>query len=144
MGRTARYTPEEMRRKWREYKEICDNQTVRRSVFSHGKVITADVPASITYTIEGFCRFLGLRKSSFYSTYCSLSANLWPEFEELISIIRAEVELDARAKFEMGVIPAHLAGLWMGRYGYTNKTQTKFHGASVRIVDSDKNTDDSI
>ena len=30
--------------------------------------------------------------------------------------------MDARKKFELGVIDSRLAGLWMSKYGYTTKT----------------------
>jgi hypothetical protein len=144
MARKARFTPEEMSAKWEQYKRQCDNRSVKRTRFWEGSFISAEVPACVTYTIEGFCIFLGLRKSSFYATYASPNAELWPEFEELITRIRDEVELDARQKFETGAIPTRLAGLWMARYGYTVKTETKCHGASVCIVDSDIQTDDYV
>lgn len=33
--------------------------------------------------------------------------------------MREECEVDARQKFETGVIPVKLAGLWMSKFGYT-------------------------
>ena len=39
--------------------------------------------------------------------------------------MREECEVDAREKFELSLIPSQLAGLWMSKYGYTNKLDTE-------------------
>ena len=49
----------------------------------------------------------------------------------MVTRMKEECEIDAREKFELGVIPSQLAGLWMSRHGYTNKVDTS--------VDADMN-----
>ena len=46
--------------------------------------------------------------------------------------MREECEIDARRKFETGMIPSQLAGLWMSNYGYSTKTNAEIK-ASVGV-----------
>ena len=64
-------TPADLLKTWKDYKEDCDHRTVTRTEFSSklGKFCSAEVPASVTYTIEGFCIYAGLARSAFYSHY---------------------------------------------------------------------------
>ena len=58
-----------------------------------------------------------------------------PKFESVIACMKEECEVDAREKFELGVIDSRLAGLWMSNYGYTTKTDQKVSSNSVVIID---------
>ena len=50
--------------------------------------------------------------------------------------IREESEQDVRDKFELGVIPTQLSGLWMSRYeGYSTKQQVD---VNAKVTDADK------
>ena len=104
---------------WEEYKEMCDDQTVLAHEFSakNSEFVSAELKRSITYTIEGFCVYIGLARSKFYSTYGEDE-----RFGDTVTRMREECEVDARRKFETGMIPTQLAGLWMSNYGYTTKT----------------------
>ena len=119
---------------WEEYKAWCDDQTVLAHEFSakNSEFVSAELQRSITYTIEGFCVYVGLARSKFYSTYGEDE-----RFGDTVTRMREECEVDARRKFETGQIPTQLAGLWMSNYGYTTKTDTKTSvtGTQVVIVD---------
>lgn len=112
----------EMAEKWEEFKFECDNHKVQITDFSskHARHVTSTITKSITYTIEGFCLFLGISRQSFYLSYVEN-----PRYSDIVTKIREECELDARRKFETGAIPTQLAGLWMSKYGYTNKTDAE-------------------
>ena len=115
-------SPAEMARLWDEYKERCDNYGGTLTEFSQrkGEFISSDVRKKVTYTIEGFCVFLGLTRAAFYANYAEK-----PAFIDMVSRMREECEIDARQKFESGTIPHQLAGLWMSRHGYSVKAETK-------------------
>ena len=119
---------------WEEYKAWCDEQIVLAHEFSakNSEFVSAELQRSITYTIEGFCVFIGLARSKFYSTYGEDE-----RFGDTVTRMREECEVDARRKFETGQIPTQLAGLWMSNYGYTTKTEAKASvtGTQVVIVD---------
>lgn len=61
--------------------------------------------------------FAGITRSSFYRNYAEVE-----EFKDTVTRMREECEVDTRSKFELGMIPTQLAGLWMSNYGYTTKT----------------------
>lgn len=105
---------------WAEFKDWCDHQTVLVHDFSakNSEFVSAELTKSITYTIEGFCVWLGISRSAFYAYYDDDK-----RFVDIVTRIREECELDARRKFELGVIPPNLAGLWMSKYGYSTKTE---------------------
>lgn len=119
---------------WAEYKDYCDKQHVLAHEFSakNSEFVTAVLRRSITYTIEGFCVYIGLARSKFYETYAEDE-----RFRDTVTRMREECEVDARTKFETGQIPTQLAGLWMSNYGYTTKTDTKASvtGTQTVIVD---------
>lgn len=105
-----------MEEAWEEYKAWCDNQEVLTHDFSskNSEFVSATLKRSITYTIEGFCVWLGIARSKFYSTYADDD-----RFGDIVTRIREECEVDARKKFELQIIPDRLAPLWMSRYGYS-------------------------
>lgn len=118
---------------WEEYKNYCDNQVVLTHEFSqkNSEFVSANLKKKITYTIEGFCVFIGLARSKFYETYSEDE-----RFRDIVTRMKEECELDARAKFETGQIPSQLAGLWMSKYGYTTKTDSKLEAdVGVTIID---------
>lgn len=129
----------EMWEKWQAFKDLCDNQLTRVTDFSprFAEHVTSRVPKSITYTIEGFCLFLGMARKTFYECYAK-----HPKFEEVVTMIREECEVDARKKFELGVIPTQLAGLWMSRYGYTTKTESDVTGAVPVVIAGEDGLED--
>ena len=119
---------------WAEYKKECDKKYVTAHEFSakNSEFVTATLKRCTTYTIEGFCVYIGLARSKFYETYRDD-----PKYGDTVTRMREECEVDARTKFETGQIPTQLAGLWMSNYGYTTKTDTKASvtGTQVVIVD---------
>ena len=114
-------SPEEMEQLWEKYKEYCDNYQVTQTEFSgkESRFVEGTVKKSITYTIEGFCVFIGLARSKFYSTYLEDK-----DYEDIVTRMRDESEADCRKKFETGCIPTQLSGLWMSKFGYATKQQT--------------------
>ena len=126
MGRPLKIkSPEEMEQFWEAYKQECDNQEVLTHDFSskNSEFVSAKLKRSITYTIEGFCVYLGIARSKFYETYAKRK-----RYGDIVTRIREECEDDARKKFELQIIPSQLAGLWMSKYGYTTKVENNLSG----------------
>lgn len=126
MGRPLKIkTPDEMEQLWENYKADCDNQEVLTHDFSskNSEFVSAKLKRSITYTIEGFCVFVGISRQQFYDHYAKMK-----KYTDIVTRIREECEVDARKKFELQVIPSQLAGLWMSKYGYTTKVENNVSG----------------
>lgn len=131
MGRPRKIkTPNEMNKLWDEYKEYCDNQPVLTHEFSGARAefVSAELRKKITYTVEGFCAWLGLVRSAFYQNYVNND-----KFADVVQRIHEECEVDVRSKFELGIIPTQLSALWMSKYGYSTKTDNNVSG-SVPVV----------
>lgn len=138
MGRPLKIKyPEEMEQMWETYKQECDNQEVLTHDFSskNSEFVSAKLRRSITYTIEGFCVYLGIARQRFYATYVEKK-----RYGDIVTRIREECEADARKKFELQVIPSQLAGLWMSKYGYTTKVENNLSGS----LDTEKTKMDDI
>lgn len=106
---------------WEEYKAWCNNQTVLTHDFSakNSEFVSAKLQRSITCTIEGFCVWAGISRASFYEYY---AANA--RYADIVTRMREECEVDARMKFELGMIDTRLAALWMSKHGYSTKVET--------------------
>jgi len=133
MGRPRKIkSVEEMEILWAAYKTYCNNQSALICKFSQtrGTFITKNLNLPVTYTVQGFCVYIGLARSKFYDTY-----GKDPAFRDAITRARDECEVDARKKFESGQIPHRLAAIWMGNYGY---------GVNVAKVDALEQIDDWI
>lgn len=122
---------------WEEYKENCNSKMVLAHDFSskNSKFVSAELKRSVTYTIEGFCVYIGLSRSKFYETYSEDE-----KFRDIVTRMREECEIDAREKFELQVIPSQLAGLWMSKYGYTTKVENNVSGS----LDTEKSKLDNV
>lgn len=119
MARPRKFrSPKALETKWEEYKKKCNNMVVLTHDFSskNSEFVSAELRRSVTYTIEGFCVFSGISRQSFYDYYAEDE-----RFADIVTRMKEECEIDAREKFELGVIPSQLAGLWMSKYGYTTK-----------------------
>ena len=114
-------SPEQMEQLWEKYKDYCDNYQVTQTEFSgkESRFVEGTVKKPITYTIEGFCVYIGLARSKFYSTYADSE-----EYRDIVTRMRDESEADVRHKFETGTIPTQLSALWMSKFGYATKQQT--------------------
>jgi len=126
MGRSRKFnSAKALEKEWEEYKAECDNQLVLTHDFSskNSEFVSKELKRSITYTIEGFCVFAGIARSKFYETYAEDE-----KYRDIVTRMKEECEVDARKKFELGIIPSQLAGLWMSKYGYTTKTDTNVSG----------------
>lgn len=118
---------------WAEYKEYCDNKKVITTAFSpkSGRFITEEVPHPVTYTIKGFCAYVGMTQAAFYDLY-----DKEDKLESVIARMKQDCEIDAREKFENGTIDSRLAGLWMSNYGYSIKTDAQVsNNVDVTIID---------
>lgn len=125
MGRHKKFKPKELEEKWEEYKEYCDSRSVIRTEFSAKECVyvTTNEHKYITYTIEGFCVYLKVARSGFYSSYFDD-----PRYMDIVTRIREECEVDQRQKFETGAIPTKLAGMWMSKYeDYKTKQEVMSH-----------------
>lgn len=134
MGRPRRFkTPKQLEAAWEAYKSECDNQMVLTHEFSakNSEFVSRELRRGITYTIEGFCVFAHISRAQFYETYAEREP-----YADTVTRMREECEMDARKKFELGMIPPQLAALWMGNYGYTTRTDATGNALlGVTIVD---------
>ena len=119
-------SPEQMEQLWENYKEYCDNYQVTQTEFSgkESRFVAGTVKRPITYTIEGFCVYIGLARSKFYETYAESE-----EYRDIVTRMRDESEADVRKKFETGTIPTQLSALWMSKFGYATKQQTDLNAS---------------
>ena len=115
-------SPDEMASLWDAYKEYCDTYTIPRTEFSQreSKHVTTYVLSPVTYTIKGFCVYIGLARKAFYDTYDKDAA-----YTHVIARMREDAEEDAREKFESRVIDTRLAPLWMSHYDYRLPAQRR-------------------
>lgn len=126
MGRPRKFkSAKELREAWEEYKTDCNNREVLTHDFSskNSEFVSAKLKRSVTCTIEGFCVYIGISRRCFYEYYAESE-----KYGDIVTRMREECEIDAREKFELGVIPSQLAGLWMSKYGYTTKQDTNISG----------------
>ncbi len=134
MGRPRKITSvKQLNELWEKYKEYCNNQMVLTHDFSskNSEFVSKELRRSVTYTIEGFCVFIGISRSAFYEYYGNND-----KFVDTVTRMKEECEVDARMKFELQMIPSQLAGLWMSNYGYTTKMDTNVSGmVPVEIID---------
>lgn len=140
MGRPRKFkTVKALEEAWEEYKAWCNNQTVLTHEFSskNSEFVSKELKRSITYTIEGFCVYIGLARSTFYQIYGEDE-----RFSDIVTRIKEECEIDARMKFELGVIDPKLAGLWMSKHGYTTKTDTNVSGSVPVVISGDDELED--
>ena len=140
MGRPRKFkSVKQFEEAWDEYKAHCENRMVLTHDFSakNSEFVSKELRRSVTYTIEGFCVFIGLGRSRFYETYGEDE-----RFRDIVTRIREECEIDAREKFELQIIPSQLAGLWMSKYGYTTKTDSNVTGNVPIIIHDDLPDDD--
>jgi len=136
MGRPRKFkSVQELSDKWEEYKAFCDNQEVMTHEFSakNSEFVSETLKRSITYTIEGFCVFIGLARQSFYEYYAENN-----RFADIVTHMREECEIDARKKFELGLIPSQLAGLWMSKHGYSVKTDNAVAGGVSIVISGEE------
>lgn len=115
---------------WEEYKTECNNKEVLTHDFSsrNSEFVSKKLKRSVTYTIEGFCVFVGISRAAFYERYANNE-----KFADTVTLMREECEIDAREKFELGVVPSQLAGLWMSNYGYSTKTDADVNVTSEKL-----------
>lgn len=140
MGRPRKFkTDKALAKVAREYEEHCDNRVVLVHDFSqkNSEFVSAKVKKSVSYTIEGFCAYAGISRASFYEYYANN-----PEFADTVTRMREKYEVDAREKFELGIIPSQLAGLWMSNYGYTTKVENNVLGAVPVVISGDDELED--
>ena len=131
MGRHKRFTPEELEQKWEEYKNYCDNYKVLVHDFSakNSEFVSEELNKPITYTILGFCIFIGLDRKAFYDNYAECN-----KYTHIVTRMREECELDVRRKFETSQLPTQLAGLWMSKHGYSTRSATEISANSDEAV----------
>ena len=132
MGRPRKFTNvKALSNAWEQYKEWCNNQSVLTHEFSskNSQFVSKELRRSVTYTIEGFCVWAGLARSNFYETYAEDE-----RFRDIVTRMKEECEVDARMKFELGIIEPRLAPLWMSKHGYSVKTESNVEVEPVTIV----------
>ena len=132
---------EELAQLWVKYKAECDNHKAFLTEFSqrHGDFVTKEIHKPVSYTVEGFCVFIGISRHAFYENYAGKEP-----WANAVTHIRAECEIDARRKFETGQIPSQLAGLWMSNYGYgTLSAETEASNLVDEWVEAVKASDES-
>ena len=139
MGRPRKFTRKTLEEAWAAYKADCDNRTVLTHEFSakNSEFVSAELKRKVTYTIEGFCVFIGISRAAFHEYYAEDE-----RFVDIVTRMKDECEVDAREKFETGQIPTQLAGLWMSKYGYTTKQDTQVSGAVPVVISGEETLED--
>ena len=140
MGRPRRFKNEKaLSNAWEQYKEWCNNQSVLTHEFSskNSQFVSKELRRSVTYTIEGFCVWVGLARSNFYETYAEDE-----RFRDIVTRMKEECEVDARMKFELGIIESRLAPLWMSKHGYSVKTENNVSGSVPVVISGDDELED--
>lgn len=140
MGRPRKFgSVKKLEEAWEEYKNYCDNQLVLTHDFSakNSEFVSKELKRCVTYTIEGFCVYAGISRAAFYERYADNE-----RYADMVTRMREECEVDARMKFEIGVIPSQLAGLWMSRHGYTTKTDSTISGGVPVVIGGDEALED--
>lgn len=135
MGRPRKFkTAKALEEAWEDFKVWCDNQSVLTHEFSakNSEFVSKALKRSITYTIEGFCVHVGLARRAFYDTYADD-----PRFSHIVTRMKEECEIDARMKFELGMIDPKLAALWMSKHGYSTKTENNVSGSVPVVISGD-------
>lgn len=133
MGRPRKFSSvKQLEQAWEQYKESCDNKMVLAHDFSakNSEFVSAELKRSVTYTIEGFCVYVKISRAAFYKQYAENK-----KFVDTVTRMREECEIDAREKFELGIIPSQLAGLWMSNYGYSTKAETAVNVSESKKLD---------
>lgn len=134
MGRPRKFkTAKALTESWEQYKAWCNDQKVLTHGFSakSAQFVSEELKHPVTCTIEGFCAWVGMNRQAFYSTYAED-----PRFCDIVTRMREECEVDARMKFELGIIDTKLAPLWMSRHGYSAKLENSpATGGGVQIID---------
>lgn len=131
MSRRKITSPKALERAWESYKADCDSRKTLVHEFSskNSEFVSARLNKCVTYTVLGFCRFIGISRASFYASYVHN-----PAYSDIAVRMHEECEIDAREKFELGLIPTQLSSLWMSKYGYTTKTETQ-NETKIQAVD---------
>lgn len=127
MARPRRFkTAKALSDAWEQYKAWCNDQNVLTHDFSakNSEFVSKELKRSVTYTIEGFCVWEGIARSKFYETYAEDD-----KFRDIVTRMREECEVDARMKFELGIIDTKLAPLWMSKHGYSTKQENNLAGS---------------
>lgn len=140
MGRPRKFNSvKALEQAWADYKDYCNNQVVLAHDFSskNSEFVSAELKKSITYTVEGFCVWVGISRAAFYERYADNE-----KFVDTVTRIREECEVDARTKFEIGALPPQLAGLWMSNYGYSTKTDNSVTGSVPVVISGGEDLED--
>lgn len=134
MGRPRKFkTVKALAEAWEQYKAWCNDQRVLTHDFSakNSEFVSKELKRSVTYTIEGFCVWAEISRAAFYERYAGDE-----RFADIVTRMREECEVDARIKFELGVIDTKLAPLWMSKHGYSTKVEpAQMDGGGVQIID---------
>lgn len=140
MGRPRKFkTAKALENAWEEYKDWCNSQSVLTHEFSskNSEFVSKELRRSVTYTIEGFCVWAGLARRAFYDTYAEDE-----RYSHIVTRMKEECEVDARMKFELGIIEPRLAPLWMSKHGYSVKTENNVSGSVPIVISGDDELED--
>lgn len=135
MGRPRKFKSKaQLEKAWEAYRHDCNDRKALAHEFSakNGTFVSAELKRSVTCTIEGFCVYSGIARSAFYEQYANDD-----RFTDIVTRMREECEIDAREKFELGLIAPQLAGLWMSKYGYHLKADANIAGGVPVIIHDD-------
>lgn len=140
MGRPRKFkTAKALEEAWEDFKAWCNNQSVLTHEFSakNSEFVSKALKRSITYTIEGFCVHNGISRAAFYEYYADN-----PRYVDIVTRMKEECEIDARMKFELGMIDPKLAALWMSKHGYSTKTENNVSGSVPVVISGDDELED--
>ncbi len=107
---------------WEAYKHECDNQMVLSHVFCSktSEFVSKELKHRITYSINGFCSFLKLSRSTFHNIYENNEI-----FSDLVARIREECEVDELKKLQTGEISIKLSEMVSSGFASSPKNKYK-------------------
>ena len=115
MARPAKYTdPEEILKKWKEYKKYCEKGENFRYVNKRGQEIDAN--HQLTPSIEGLCRFLGFNHEHALDDYGKKK-----KFSSVVSRVKLEMKEIVIRNCENGIIEPQIARMRMAKLGYSER-----------------------
>lgn len=140
------YSVEELREAWKQYKRKQDDnvkiECAKRIVTDdngekHTEVEEREVLQPLTYTQEGFLRFLPLSSS----TWCAYKQD--EDYADVMADIENDIKANVRERFEDRSLDTRLAALWMSRYPeYRTRQETEIKGGVPVVISGEDKLED--
>ena len=127
---------EDMLERFDEYlhSERCLGHTKVQTIIDKDTLQPQDVVVASprSPTIKSFCLYCGTSPQAWYQNYADN-----PDFAQTVRKSTDICERETRGLSEDRCIPANLAALWMGGYGYSTKQEQDIKGGVPVVIQDD-------